>query len=94
MVRYKGDCPMSIAAAAVVLTIRRSTAVVPIGMCPGVAGSIALQLLMLTVSSFIAVDVTVVLTVRRSIAVAATAVLTVSRFIAVDVTVVLTVGGP
>jgi hypothetical protein len=38
-------------------------------MCPGMAVSIALQLIMLTVCRFIAVDVSSVLTVRRSIAV-------------------------
>jgi hypothetical protein len=34
---------LSIAAADVVLTIRRSIAVVSIGMCPGMTGSIVLQ---------------------------------------------------
>jgi hypothetical protein len=52
-----------------VLTVRWSIAAVPIGMCPGMAQGVALQLLMLTVSRFIAIDVTTVLTVRRSVAV-------------------------
>jgi hypothetical protein len=45
--------------------------------------SIAIHLIMLTFSRFIAVDAAVVLTLRRSIAVVATAVLTVRRSIAV-----------
>jgi hypothetical protein len=36
-----------------VLTVRRSIAVVSIGMCPGVTQGIALWLLMLTVGRFI-----------------------------------------
>ncbi len=51
------------------LIVRRTIAVVSIQICPGMVVSIALQLLMLTVSRFIAVDASSVLTIRRTIAV-------------------------